>query len=1024
MKLGVAGLLGMLRGAVCIAALLFSFPTRAAGPGGDTCGMPPIADALLQLGVPDGSATEFGLVKQTWRAYAEKFPKPVEFIVGKSPLNAWPYIHPSTHDKWAGGKAHTFKVRFNVPTVPAQKQFLILGAAETYTPPLVAVSLNGKEFGSRRAPAGSGSGTGDAAQWGKPTSMVFPVPAGALTAGENTLAITLNDGSWLMYDYVYLGAKGQPPVIGQSSDLLTKFLEGPMRGIEDIVFAVRKANPTDGHWYANFGYYGPDADRKAWREGTKLQKLNLRSGKVTTLLDDPRGGVRDPQLSYDAKKILLSYRPGGTEHYHLFEMNADGTGLRRLTDGGYDDIEPTYMPDGGIVFVSSRCKRYVNCWLTQVAVLHRCDADGKNIVEISSNNEHDNTPWPLHDGRILYTRWEYVDRSQVNFHHLWSANPDGTMQQVWFGNLHPGITMIDSKPIPGSDKIVSSFSPGHGQREHDGVITVVDPKLGPDAKESARTISRGSHFRDPWAFSEECFLAATRNAVVLMNGRGMQQEIYKLPEAERAAGFECHEPRPVQPREREEVIQSRVKPQNGVGYMLLADVNNGRRMESVKRGDIKKLLVLETLPMPIHYTGGMEPMSYGGTFTLERIVGTVPVEADGSAYFEVPALRSVFFVALDENDMSVKRMQSFCTVQPGEQLSCVGCHEHRSQTPQISQNNLLALHKPAAKITPIADVPDVFDFPRDVQPVLDSLCNDCHGCEKTARGGPRAGKLLLTGDHGPLYSHSYYMLTIGKLFADGRNQPKGNYEPRALGSSSSRLLSYLDGSHYGAKATPHQKKTLRLWIESGAPYPGTYAALACGMIGNYIENNQINTGADWPETSAVADVVKRRCAGCHNDPARVLPQSLADERGLSFWMPSMDDPRLNTSRHIVWNLSRPEKSMMLLAPLVSGAGGWGVCRDVKTKAPVRVFESTGDADYQKLLALVARGKATLDADKRFDMAGFKPRAEWVREMRRYGILPASATRDSGLNVYSVERAYWESLWYRPAAPDGQRLGLR
>ena len=189
--------------------------------------------------------------------------------------------------------------------------------------------------------------------------------------------------------------------------------------------------------------------------------------------------MRDPQVHYDGQKILFSYRKGGTEHYHLYEINADGTGLRQLTDGPYDDIEPTYLPDGDIVFVSTRCKRWVNCWLTQVAVLYRCDADGRNIRPISSNNEHDNTPWPLPDGRILYTRWEYVDRSQVHYHHLWAANPDGTGQMICYGNLHPGIVMIDAKPIPGTDKVVAIFSPGHGQREHAGEVTIVDPKRRP-----------------------------------------------------------------------------------------------------------------------------------------------------------------------------------------------------------------------------------------------------------------------------------------------------------------------------------------------------------------------------------------------------------------------------------------------------------------------------------------------------------------------------------------------------------------
>ncbi|MBP7949337.1 MAG: hypothetical protein KA004_06750 [Verrucomicrobiales bacterium] len=824
-------------------------------------------------------------------------------------------------------------------------------------------------------------------------------------------------------------APAAPPPPGEGG-LLKEFLSGPMRDVEEVVFAARGVNPTDGHWYANFGYYSHDPNRKAWVEGAKLYKLNLRTRALTALLDDPRGGVRDPQVSYDGKQVLFSYRPGGTEHYHLYELplteqtvGRDAKdapnpplpppGLRQLTSGPFDDIEASYLPDGGIVFVSSRCKRWVNCWLTQVAVLHRCDADGANIRVLSSNNEHDNTPWPLPDGRILYTRWEYVDRSQVHFHHLWAMNPDGTSQMTWFGNLHPGITMIDARPIPGTDRIVASFSPGHGQREHDGVVTVVDPKGGPDAKEFARSISKGAHFRDPWAFTENCFLAAAHTSLVVMDGTGRTEEILKLPAADLAAKLECHEPRPFTPRPREPVLQQRVKPTETTGRMVLADVNHGRNMTGVKAGDIKKLLVLETLPMPVHYTGGMEPISYGGTFTLERILGTVPVEQDGSAYFEVPALRSVFFVALDERDMAVKRMQSFTSVQPGETLSCVGCHEHRSQTPRTDFHTTLAVRKAPAKIEPVRDVPDVIDFPRDVQPVLTTLCGDCHSYEKTARGGPRAGRLLLTGDRGPVFSHSYYMLTIARLFADGRNQPKSNYDPRALGSSASRLLTMLDGTHHGVQASEHQKKLLRLWIETGAAYPGTYAALGCGMIGNYAENNQVNTGADSPQTTAAAKVIQERCVGCHNKPSRRLPLTVADERGVSFWQPSLDDPRLLTSRHIVFNLSQPEKSLMLLAPLATEAGGWNLCGKPATGDAAAVFGSIADPGYQAILGMIAAGRDFLERNKRFDMTGFVPRTDWFREMKRYGMVPQCVKPEEVTDVYAIEQDYWKSLWHQP-----------
>jgi hypothetical protein len=429
---------------------------------------------------------------------------------------------------------------------------------------------------------------------------------------------------------------------------LSNLLNGPMASSSELIFAVRQPG-NDGHWYANFSYYAENPERKAYGKGGGLYCLDLRTGETTALLRDSQGGVRDPQVSYDGKRVLFSWRKGGSDAYHLYELEFDGGRVHQLTDGAFDDFEPAYLPDGGIVFVSSRCKRWVNCWLTQVAVLHRCDADGSHIRALSSNNEQDNTPWVLSDGRVLYTRWEYVDRSQVDFHHLWSCNPDGTAQSVWFGNLHPGTVMIDAKPVPNSLKVVASFSPGHGQREHDGFITLVDPSAGPDAAEFAKQITKAPDFRDPWPFSETSFLAARGPSLVLVDAEGTVEEIFRLSDSEQQMGLQCHEPRPLMPRVREPAIAPLAQPEQPAGRMILADVYQGRNMAGVKRGEIKKLLVLETLPMPVHYTGGMEPISYGGTFTLERILGTVPVEADGSASFEVPALRSVFFVALDQD---------------------------------------------------------------------------------------------------------------------------------------------------------------------------------------------------------------------------------------------------------------------------------------------------------------------------------------------------------------------------------------
>ncbi len=987
-------------------------------------------ETVFCLGKADSSAMEFGLTAERYQGYAKAYPNPIVFTVGKDPLTAWPYIHPSNHDSWAGGKAHTFTIRFNAQKIPSQPLSLILGLTDVWTPAELTVTVNGREVAKQRAPTGTHDSGGGPGEVKRPLSMVFPLPAGAVRGGDNTIALTLRDSSWVIYDYVYLGTNRKPLLRTDEESLsLEDFMAGPLAGVNEIVFAVRSV--IQEHWYANFGYLSPDANHKMYGKDGRLCKLNVKTGKLTLLVDDPEGSVRDPAVHYDGRLIVFSYRKGGTDTYHLCTINSDGTGLRQITDGIYDDFEPCWLPDDGIVFVSARSKRWVQCWVTQVANIYRCDADGKNIRQLSANLEHDNTPWVLADGRILYTRWEYVDRSQVNYHHLWTMSPDGTGQTVFFGNLHPGGVYIDAKPIPGADRIALINSPDHGCTEHAGRVAIVGSEQGPDELSALRNVTRTDDYRDVWALGPDAFLAARDSRLVAMNNRGQMVTLFTLPkEYGDAKSVWLHEPRPLVPREREVVIPPRVNLAQPTGRYLLDNVYVGRNMSGIQPGEIKKLLVIESLPKPVNFTGGMDPLSYAGTFTLERVLGTVPVEPDGSAYFEAPALRSLLFVALDENDRAVKRMQSFTTVVPGETLGCVGCHEHRTQTQRAcSARPPTAVTRSPRQIEPFRDVPDVLDFPRDVQPVLDRHCLKCHDYDK------REGGIILTGDRGPMFSHSFYTLTAWKQIADGRNLARSNYAPRTLGSGGSALMAKLDGSHHGVKATPRDLLTVRLWLDCGAPYPGTYAALGCGMIGGYQQNKPVlENDSDWSETRAAQQAFARRCASCHTEKQHPIPRTLSDEIGLSFWNPSMDDPRLKHNRHVVFNLTRPDKSLVLLAPLAKTAGGYGLCRNVaqasslrtnnasanndprKLEACATVFASKDDPGYRVLLAMCEAGKRRLDEIKRFDMPGFRPREEWVREMIRYGVLPAGTKPEAVTNVYEVERKYWQLLWYRPSPP--------
>jgi hypothetical protein len=620
--------------------------------------------------------------------------------------------------------------------------------------------------------------------------------------------------------------------------------------LEEIIYVTRAYGP-DSHYYANFGHYSSDPEQKVYAQGGgALWRLNLRTGEQKALLRDDHGGLRDPQVYYDAGKILFSYRPGNTDHHHLYEIELDGSGLRQLTDGPYDDIEPTYLPDGGIAFCSSRCNRWVMCWSTPVAILYRCDADGGNIRPLSSNAVTENTPAVLLDGRLLYTRWEYVDRSQLAYHHLWTMNPDGTAVMTFFGNMHPtgshyqlakrngnivaydnvpgDVAMLDARPIPGTRKVIAIFSPGHGQPEHEGYVTIVNPESGPDHQPSARRIHPDGNWRDPWPVSTEALLVARGRELHLMDHHGRTRLLHRLQDE--ASALRLHEPVPVAKREREPILVNRTDPTRTTGQLVLSDVNYGRSMEGVKAGEIQQLLVLEQLPGPFHNSPGFDGISLWGTFTLTRILGTVPVEPDGSAYFNAPALRSLFFVALDAHDLSVKRMQSFLTLQPGETMSCVGCHEPRtSAPPNPNRHTLLALNRPASEIQPIPDLPEIIDFRRHVQPILEQHCTPCHGHAKAE------ANLRLDAAHGHVPSHGAgrvlhsYVSLINRLgeVADGRNA-HGNRAPRTIGSSASRLMWRIEGNHHGVAVLPNDKALIRLWIDSGAAANGSYAIMDGG----------------------------------------------------------------------------------------------------------------------------------------------------------------------------------------------------
>ncbi|MBN2562469.1 MAG: hypothetical protein JXQ75_16205, partial [Phycisphaerae bacterium] len=786
-------------------------------------------------------------------------------------------------------------------------------------------------------------------------------------------------------------------------------------GAEEIAFVVRDLCSAY-QWYATFGEYADEEKFIHAPDGSRLCKLNLRTRKLTVLLDDPRGGFRDPRVHYDGDKILFAYRNGGAHHYHLCEINVDGSGLRQLTFGDYDDVDPAYLPDGGIIFASSRCNRFIPCNRVPTGLLYRMDADGGNILCLSANTISEDRPAVLPDGRIVYTRWDYTDRDPEKFRDLWVMNPDGTGQMVLFGGVgrpYPDFwAKCDALPIPGADgKVVSVFSPAFGHRENAGNVMIVDTKTGPGDWSAARQISphlsklewtigsgRGREgFRDPYPLSEDCFLVARDKSLLILDGGGKTEEFYQADKM-------VHDPRVIRPRPREPVITARTDLRKTTGRLVLTDVYRGRNMAGVERGTITKLLLLEELPKPgsKHGLAGF----HGGYLSLRRVLGTVPVEPDGSASFEVPALRAVYFVALDEKGLAVKRMQNFTMVMPGEAQGCVGCHEHRTGAPssRLNSGDLMAMKRPPSRIEPFVGIPDVFDYPRDIQPIWDRHCVTCHDSDKPS------GHVVLTGDNNEWFTQSFSaLLAYDQVSQCSSWGEDGDHPPYGFGTGASPLMHKIDGSHHDVKLTDKQRDTVRLWVESGASFTGTY-----GLF-NHAEN-AVATPLIVSKPvlgKPVGPIVERRCLTCHGSVANLgrRGRQQRDDK----WTNGKPPEWLNYPLYCwnLYNLSHPERSMILLASLSKDAGGYEWCK-AKDGQPAAAFRDTDDPDYEAILQAIHAAKVRQQKYGRPDLPGFRPGDYYIRWMKRFGVLPEDfdPAKDP-IDPYETDRAYWRSQWYQP-----------
>ena len=594
----------------------------------------------------------------------------------------------------------------------------------------------------------------------------------------------------------------------------------------------------------------------------------------------PLGSYQHPEVSHDGRRILFSYchvekvppnrEAHGDVFYHLYEIAADGSALRRLTDGPFDDFSPCYLPDGKILFLSTRRGGFHRCGRgpCPVYTLAVAEADGSDPHPISYHETHEWDPALLGDGRVIYTRWDYVDRHAVHYQQLWTTRPDGTDVRIFYGNntLSP-VGVWEARAVPGSHRVMATAAAHHAMTA--GSIILLDVRRGldgpdpitrltPDAlfPESEAPVIRepaghwhapvgvtgpvvvppeaarwpGHCYRSPWPLSEKYFLAAysfdgligepTANrpnmfGIYLVDCFGNKELLYRDPNV--ASLW----PVPLRARSRPAGVPAVCQPEEREGTFFLQDVYAA--WPPLPRDSVRRLRIIQILPKSTPHINN-PPVGIPNASPGKQVLGTVPVEPDGSAYFAAPAGVPLAFQALDELGRAVQVMRSITYLQPGEHASCIGCHEPRTMAPPRRRRMALALAREPSPIAPGPEGSRPLSYPRLVQPVLDRHCVRCH-----SRAKPEGGVVLI-GEPAGRYTVSYNALAPAVSYSAWGGRPgdfrQVNSEPLSrpgyFGARGSRLMKLLLEGHYDVALGHEDVRRLATWMDANALFYGTF----------------------------------------------------------------------------------------------------------------------------------------------------------------------------------------------------------
>ncbi len=622
-------------------------------------------------------------------------------------------------------------------------------------------------------------------------------------------------------------------------------LANPLIDFDKLLLVRRKPNQMGlpQNWQGNCALKSTGYDNE-------IATLSLADRKIATVYRPDAGKfVGNLYLHWNGDRLLFSM-PGGNNRWQIFEIKTDGAGLRQVTPGvekDVDNYDPCYLPNGAILYASTAVFQGVPCvgGANTVANLFRLESDGKTIRQLCFDQDHNWCPTVMNDGRVLFTRWEYSDTPHYFSRLLFQMNPDGTGQMQYYGsNSYWPNSLFYARAIPNHPtKVVAIVSGHHGvarmgelvvldpaqsKYEADGVVLRIPGYGKPVEPIIEDQLVNGSwpKFLHPYPLSEKHFIVASQPSSSSSWGIYLVDIFDNMVLLGEEPGMALLEPVALRKVATPPVIPDRVKPQNRDATVYLSDIYQGPGLKDVPRGAVKKLRLSE-----IYYCyprmGGHINIGVQGPWDVHRILGTVPVQEDGSAVFTVPANTPISIQPLDSQGQALQVMRSWFTAMPGETVACVGCHERSNATP-AAKPTAAANYAPSA-IEPWYGPARGFSFKRDVQPVLDKYCVGCHDGKQTASGGtggtdlPHSKIDFTRKDKNGWHNFTPSYLALHPYVR--RPGPESDYHlqvPLEWHANTSELFQLLRKGHYNVQIDEEAWDRLVTWVDLNCPDHGTW----------------------------------------------------------------------------------------------------------------------------------------------------------------------------------------------------------